>query len=87
MGITSVVVCTILPYFILKLPPRMGLLAANLGAGLFSILLVYASTRARYWSYTVPSMILITLGSTSAYIISKYVHLPYTPLIRPTSNL
>ncbi|KAI0072730.1 MFS general substrate transporter [Panus rudis PR-1116 ss-1] len=71
MGITSIVVCTVMPYFILQLPPRVGLLAANLIAGLFSILLVFARTRERYWSYTVPSMILITIGSTSAYIISN----------------
>ncbi|KAH8101907.1 MFS general substrate transporter [Cristinia sonorae] len=71
MGITSVIVCTILPYFILQLPPRLGLVASNLIAGSFSILLVYSSTRERYWSFTVPSMILITLGSTSAYIISN----------------
>ncbi|TCD70034.1 hypothetical protein EIP91_005286 [Steccherinum ochraceum] len=71
MGITSVVVCTVLPYFILQLPPRLGLLGANLMAGLFSILLVFADTRERFWSFIVPAMILITLGSTSAYIISN----------------
>ena len=73
MGLTSVVVCTVLPYFITKLPPRFGLVGANLISGLLLILLIFASTCERYWHYAVPSMVLVTAGSTSAYIISKCV--------------
>ena len=73
MGVTAVIVCVFLPSFILKVPPKIALVAATLISGLFSILMVYSDTRERYWSYTFPSMIFITLGSTAAYMVSKLV--------------
>ena len=71
MGLTSTIICVLLPRQILQMPPRLALICANLMAGLLSILLVYSSKESRYWSYTFPSMILITAGSTAAYMISK----------------
>ncbi|KDR69690.1 hypothetical protein GALMADRAFT_282590 [Galerina marginata CBS 339.88] len=71
MGVTAVIVCIVLPGYILKLPPKIALVAATSMSAIFSILLVFANSRDRYWSYTFPSMILITLGSTAAYMISN----------------
>lgn len=73
MGVTAVIVCVLLPSFILKIPPQIALVIATSMSGAFSILLVFADSRERYWSYTFPSMILITLGSTAAYMVSKLV--------------
>ncbi|KAJ3871151.1 MFS general substrate transporter [Lentinula edodes] len=71
MGLTSTLVCTLLPRQILQLPPRPALVGASSMAGLSSILLVYSSSREKYWSFTFPSLILITVGSTAAYMISN----------------
>jgi hypothetical protein len=71
MGITSTLVCILLPLPILKLPPRIALIGANIMCGAFSMLMVFADRRDRYWSYILPSMILITIGSASGYIVSK----------------
>src|ERR1700733_778756 len=71
MGLTSTVVFVFLPIPILKLPPRLALLGANSLAGFFSILMIYASSEDRYWSRTFPSMILITIGSSAAYLLSN----------------
>lgn len=71
MGVTAVIVCVLLPSFILKIPPQIALVIATSMSGAFSILLVFADSRERYWSYTFPSMILITLGSTAAYMVSN----------------
>lgn len=73
IGLTATVVCVLLPRVILQLPPRIALICANAMCGCFSILLVFSSSRDRYWSYTFPSFILITVGSSAAYMISKSV--------------
>ncbi|KAF8509048.1 MFS general substrate transporter [Gautieria morchelliformis] len=71
MGLTSTIVCVLLPRQILQLPPRYALIGANCMSGLFSILMIFASTRDRYWGFVLPSMILITIGSAAAYMISN----------------
>ncbi|EJD00111.1 MFS general substrate transporter [Fomitiporia mediterranea MF3/22] len=71
MGLTSTIVCVVLPRQILALPPRVALIGANSMAGVFSILMAFASSRERYWSLVFPSMILITVGSSAAYMISN----------------
>ncbi|KAJ3563356.1 hypothetical protein NP233_g8991 [Leucocoprinus birnbaumii] len=71
IGLTATIVCVILPRWILQLPPRIALICANVMCGCFSILLVFASSRDRYWGYTFPSFVLITVGSSAAYMISN----------------
>ncbi|KAF8968804.1 major facilitator superfamily domain-containing protein [Flammula alnicola] len=71
MGVTAVIVCVLLPRYILQLPPRISLVIATSMSGLFSILMVFADSRDRYWSFVFPSMVLITLGSSAAYMISN----------------
>ncbi|KAF8970726.1 MFS general substrate transporter [Flammula alnicola] len=71
MGVTAVIVCVLLPRYILQLPPRISLVIATSMSGLFTILMVFASSRDRYWSFVFPSMVLITLGSSAAYMISN----------------
>jgi len=74
MGVTAVIVCVVLPKYILQTPPRMSLTISATMSGLFTILAIYGDREARYWSHIFPCMVFITLGSTAAYMISKWVN-------------
>lgn len=71
IGITSAIVTVVLTLLGSKIPTRPALICAYAVCGLFSILLAFASSKDRYWSFVFPAIILTTIGGATAYILSN----------------